>query len=110
MTGPVPGAPVNPIRGQKFRFMFLGGPLDHTIRHLPTTGALHVPPDEYVAVTKFREKINGRAVGPLAHATLTYRRHRATDGQERSWFVMVLADHNPTPSDLLDAYPYPPIV
>lgn len=106
----IPGAPVNPIKGQKSRFMFLGGPLDHTTRELPTTTALHVPPETYVAVGQHREKIDGKPLGRVIQTEARYYRYRATNSRDLSWFVMVEYGHNPTPSDLLDAYPYPPIV
>jgi len=108
MTGPIPGAPVAPIRGQKSRFMFLGGALDHATRELPTTGALHVPPE----TIRTADKIVGRysPSGARVIEGETYVRHRVTGAGDRSWFTLVLAGHNPSTSDLLDTYPYPPIV
>lgn len=86
------------------RIMFLGGDLDHTIRRVPVTSALNVPPEVYkrhVPQTLSWMQQHKEDPLPVQH----YYRHRVSAGTD-SWFCYILPGHEPSPSALLDTCPF----
>lgn len=111
MTTSIPGAPIVERTGTTMRIMFLGGPLDHTIREVAAVRGVTLTPlsENYYCPVVTRQTWNhqAKAYDPVTPERLTYHRYRATDNISRSWFVYILEGYNPPRSHLLDANPYP---
>ncbi len=112
MTTAIPGAPVHAPAGTTMRIMFLGGPLDHTIREVAAVRGVTLTPlsEHYYCPVMPKRTWNyqAKAYDPVSMEQLVYDRHRITTSiGDRSWFVYILAGYSPPRSHLLDANPYP---
>jgi hypothetical protein len=87
------------------RIMFLGGSLDHATREVPIEVNGMPVEDKWIIERIPRARTSLDHIAPPDPPREEYVRIRCQSGAV-TWWAYVLHDHNPTPSQLLDARPY----